>query len=65
MKVTNVAPSPVKRGPVRRDQCGAKAATSVGQLAAYRETLGAQDLPVAATWIHFPVAAAVVSLKVA
>jgi hypothetical protein len=37
----------------------AKAATYAGQLAAYREALTAQGLTVAATWIHFPLAAAV------
>ena len=54
-----------KSSPIRRDQCAAKAATYAGQLAAYREALAAQDLPVAATWIHFPLATAMASLKVA
>ncbi len=45
-----------KSGPIRRNQLAAKAATYAGQLAAYRESLKAQGLPVAATWIHFPLA---------
>ena len=47
-----------KCGPIRRDRLAAKAATYAGQLAAYREALKAQDLTVAATWIHFPLAGA-------
>ena len=59
MKATDVATSPLHSGPVRGDHLAAKAATYAGQLAAYREALTAQGLTVAATWIHFPLAAAV------
>ena len=52
-----------KSGPVRRDQLAAKAASYAGQLAAYREALAAQDLAVSAMWIHFPLTAAVVSVR--
>ena len=54
-----------KGGPVRREQLAARAATYAGQLSAYREALVAQDLTVAAMWLHFPLAAAVVSLQMA
>ncbi len=46
-----------KSSPIRPDKCAAKAATFGGQLAAYREALAAQGRMVAATWIHFPLAA--------
>jgi superfamily I DNA/RNA helicase len=51
-----------KCGPIRRDRLAAKAATYAGQLAAYREALAAQELTVAATWIHFPMAAGMVRM---
>lgn len=51
-----------KSSPVRRDQLSAKAATYAGQLAAYREALEVQDLTVAATWIHFPLAGAMAGM---
>jgi ATP-dependent exoDNAse (exonuclease V) beta subunit len=51
-----------KCGPVRRDQAGAKAARYAGQLFAYREALMAQNNGVAATWVHFPLGAAVARL---
>ena len=51
-----------KCGPVRRDHAAAKAAQYVAQLSAYREALTAQDLNVAATWVHFPLAAAVAQI---
>jgi hypothetical protein len=51
-----------KSGPVRRNQLAAKAATYAGQLEAYREALTAQDLTVAATWIHFPLAGAMAGM---
>lgn len=57
MKVTNVAPSPLKRSPIRPDQCAARTVAFGGQIRAYREALAAQDLAVRETWIHFPLAA--------
>jgi ATP-dependent exoDNAse (exonuclease V) beta subunit len=54
-----------KSSPIRRELCSTKAATYAGQLAAYRDALAAQDLPVTAAWIHFPLAAAVASVQVA
>ncbi len=52
-----------KSSPIRPDQCAPKAATFGGQLAAYRSALEAQGLTVAGTWIHFPLAAALVRLR--
>ena len=40
-----------------------RAATYAGQLAAYRETLAAQDFTVVATWIHFPLVAEMVRMN--
>jgi ATP-dependent helicase/nuclease subunit A len=52
-----------KSGPVRREHIAAKAASYAGQLEAYREALAAQGLGVAATWIHFPLAAGIARLE--
>ena len=65
LKVTNVATSPLKRGPIRGDQLATEAATYTGQLAAYREALEAQGLTVAGTWIHFPLAAGMIRMDLA
>lgn len=53
-----------KSGPIRRDQCEAKALTYRGQLAAYQQALSAQGLRVQQTWIHFPLGAAMVKLDI-
>ncbi len=57
VKVANVATWPLQSSPIRPDQCADKAVSFASRLAAYREALAAQGLTVAATWIHFPLAA--------
>jgi ATP-dependent exoDNAse (exonuclease V) beta subunit len=51
-----------KSAPIRRDMCPAKAREYTGQLAAYREQLAAHGEQIRDTWIHFPLAAALVRM---
>ena len=54
-----------KSSAIRPEPCATKAATFGGQLAAYRAALAAQGFTVAGTWIHFPLAAAVIRMELA
>ena len=45
-----------KSAPIRREHCGAKAATFAAQLDGYRETMTIAGYTDIATWIHFPLA---------
>ena len=49
-----------KSAPIRREHCLAKAQQFTGQIAAYREVLGAGGEKVETTWIHFPLAGVMV-----
>jgi ATP-dependent exoDNAse (exonuclease V) beta subunit len=51
-----------KSAPIRREHCAAKAAEYSGQLSAYSEVLQTGGFRIAARWIHFPLAGAMVSL---
>ena len=49
-----------KSAPIRREHCLAKAQQFTGQIAAYREVLGAGGEKVETTWIHFPLSGVMV-----
>jgi len=53
-----------KSAPIRREHCEAKAATFVGQLAAYHAMVGDLGQSVQAVWIHFPLAGVVAEMMI-